>query len=179
MTKIVIPKGMVIFPGETQGVATENIHVSFDGSPDEVAAVLCQNDQKDLLPLLEHEDDGKLVRYTRQGNRIETPIPVKNTPKPPSVQIPPEEATEKEPASETDIVAGETKAAEENPADENEAALISDETKTEKTETEIDAPKNTEIAEKTEIIETPVSVKDAPKIAKNNAKSAARKARKL
>ena len=144
MTKLVIPKGMVIFPGETEGVATENIHVSFDGSPDEVAAVLCQNNQKNLLPLLEHEDGDKLVRYTRQGNRVETPVLVKSAPKTPPVEIPADKKPANKESEKTEAVA--------------DAKPITP-------EVENDAPKQPEI------ITTPVPAKNAAKT-KNRQKTA-------
>lgn len=64
---------MVVFPGDFPGIAKENIHVVFDANADEVAGMLALTDRKDLIPQLEHIENGKKVCYTRQGMRIESP----------------------------------------------------------------------------------------------------------
>lgn len=72
-TEIVIPKGYKLFDWDVPGIATENIHVVFDGGVDQVAGMLVATGRKELLPLLTYEADGKKFVYTRQGNRVEVP----------------------------------------------------------------------------------------------------------
>lgn len=74
MVKIIVPKGMVVFPGAFPGIAKNDINVVFEANPDEVAEMLVIAGFKDLIPQLEHIEDGKRVCYTRQGMRIELPL---------------------------------------------------------------------------------------------------------
>lgn len=71
-TEIRIPAGTTAFeiPGP-DGIYKSDTVVTFEATPDEVAAGLAAAGHTSLLPLLQHKDGAKIVSYNATGARVE------------------------------------------------------------------------------------------------------------